>query len=191
MIVAMPVEIWDARDFTPEQARAIGELINHVWPKATLTAEDRAEQQLDIGREYDGPAAQAPRALVIVEAGRVVANATMRPRTIGTERGEMIIGGLALVCTDPALRGHGLGEAVVRAAFDLVDAGDFQFALFQTKRRLQSFYEKCGATPVDNRIVNSLGDDPEANPFWDEVVLRYPANGNWPAGTIDLRGPGY
>ena len=191
MIAAMPVEIWDARDFTPEQARAIGELINQVWPKPTLTAEDRAAQQLAIGRQYDGPATHAPRALVVVEAGRVVANATMLPRTVGTERGDMIIGGLARVCTDPTVRGRGLGEAVVRAALGLVDAGAFQFALFQTKRRLQAFYERFGATEVTNQIVNSLGDDPEANPFWDEIVMRYPANRGWPAGTIDLRGPGY
>jgi GNAT superfamily N-acetyltransferase len=191
VIATMPVEIWDARFFTPAQAQGIGELINQVWPKPNMTAEARAAQQLALGRQYTGPAAHAPRALVVVEAGRVVANATMLPRTIGTERGEMIIGGLARVCTDPAMRGHGLGESVVRAAFGLVDAGDFQFALFQTNRRVQSFYGKFGAVEVTNRIVNSLGDDPEANPFWDEVVMRYPGDGDWTAGTIDLRGPGY
>jgi len=187
----MPVEIWDARRFTPAQAQAIGALINQVWPKPNLTADDRTAQQLVIGRQYSGPDAQAPRTMVVVDAGRVVAHAAMLPRRISTQRGEMVVGGLARVCTDPAMRGRGLGELVVRAAFGLVDAGDFAFALFQTSRRVQPFYDMVGAVPVENRIVNSLGDDPDASPFWDEVVMRYPGTGDWPEGTIDLRGPGY
>jgi GNAT superfamily N-acetyltransferase len=187
----MPVEIWDARTFTPTQARAIGELINQVWPKPNMTAADRAEQQLALGRQYSMGVELAPRAVVVVEAGRLLAHAAMLPRVIGAERGERKIGGLARVCTDPAQRGHGLGELVVRAAFGLVDAGEFDFALFQTNERVMAFYEKLGAVRVQNRVVNSLGEDATACPFWDEVVMRYPAQGDWPSGTIDLRGPGY
>jgi GNAT superfamily N-acetyltransferase len=191
VIAAMPVEIWDARRFTPAQARAIGELINQVWPKPNLTADDRAAQQLAIGRDYSGPARQAPTAMVVVEDDRVVAHAAMLPRQVGTTAGDLWIGGLARVCTEAAYRGRGLGEHVVRAAFGLVDAGDFAFTLFQTSRRVQPFYNKLGAVPVENRIVNSLADDPTANAFWDEVVMRYPAGGEWPHGKIDLRGPGW
>jgi hypothetical protein len=72
-----------------------------------------------------------------------------------------------------------------------VDAGHFDAALFQTKQNVRPFYEKLGCVLVQNRIVNSHGDDPAANPFWDEVVMRYPSTATWPAGTIDLRGPGY
>ena len=191
MIATMPVETWDARSFTPAQANAIGELINQVWPKPNLNAEDRAAQLLAIGRQYHGPAAQAPRSLVILEAGRVVAHALMLPRRIDTSAGEMVIGGLARVCTDPMLRGRGLGEQVTRAAFGLVDAGVFPFALFQASARVQAFYEKLGAVKVENRIVNSLADDPTANAFWDDVVMRYPRDRRWPDGTIDLVGPGF
>lgn len=187
----MPVEIWDARQFTTDQARSIGELIHRVWPKPTMTVADRAAQQLAIGANYVGRPEQAPRAMVVVDAGRVVANATMEPRTIRAADRDIVVGALSRVCTDPALRGRGLGEAVVRAAFGLVDAGDFPFALFQTKRHLAGFYEQLGCVEVFNRFVNSLGDDPQANPFWDEIVMRYPADGDWPAGTIDLRGPAY
>lgn len=187
----MPVEIWDARFFTPEQARAIGELINLVWPKPDMTAEVRAEQEVAFGKQYLGESGPAPRAIVVLDGQRVVAHASIFPRVIETSEGEMLVGGLACVCTDPAMRGHGLGEQVVREAFRLVDAGQFDAALFQTKQSVQPFYEKLGAARVDNRIVNSLGEDPEANPFWDEVVMRYPSAASWPAGTIDLRGPGY
>jgi GNAT superfamily N-acetyltransferase len=187
----MPVEIWEARDFTPEQARAIGELINEVWPKPNVTADDRAAQLLSLGRSYSRNAAQAPRSMVVLENDRVVAHASMLPRTIGTDRGDVRIGGLSRVCTDPRLRGHGLGELVVRAAFNLVDEGEFDFALFQTNEQVRHFYEKLGAVAVDNPIINSLADDPTARPFWDELVMRYPGAKSWPSGTIDLRGPGY
>jgi predicted N-acetyltransferase YhbS len=187
----MPVEMWDARSYTPAQAKSIGELINQVWPKPTLNADDRAAQLLTIGRQYHGPAAQAPRSLVILDGGRVVAHAMIVPRRIDTSAGEMVIGGLARVCTDPALRGRGLGEQVTRAALGLVDAGVFRFALFQASARVQAFYEKLGAVKIENRIVNSLADDPTANAFWDDVVMRYPKDRPWPEGTIDLLGPGY
>ena len=75
--------------------------------------------------------------------------------------------------------------------FDLVDHGPFAHSLFQTSHEVRPFYEKLGAGLVTNRIVNSLADDPTENPFWDEVVMRYPAAKHWPAGEIDLRGPGW
>jgi predicted N-acetyltransferase YhbS len=132
-----------------------------------------------------------PRSLVIVEEGRVVAHAALLPRTVGTDHRDLYIGGLARVCTDAAMRGRGLGEQVVRAAFGLVDAGEFDYAVFQTNRSVQGFYEKLGAVLVDNRIINSLAAEPTASPFWDEIVMRYPGDDRWPSGTIDLRGPGY
>ncbi len=187
----MPVEIWDARFFTPAQAQGIGALIHQVWPKPNITAEARAEQTIALGKLHLGKPGPAPRSIVALDGQRVVAHAAIFPRVIGTSEGEMVVGGLARVCTDPAMRGHGLGEQVVREAFRLVDAGQFDGALFQTKQSVQPFYEKLGAARVDNRIVNSLGDDLEASPFWDEVVMRYPSDASWPAGTIDLRGLGY
>jgi predicted N-acetyltransferase YhbS len=191
VVAVMPVEMWDTRYFTPAQARAIGELIAAVWPKPTVTAADRAAKLLALGRDYEGPDAQAPRSFVFVEDGQVLAHAGIVPRQIATTAGEMTVAGLARVCTDPQARGRGLGELIARAAFGAVDGGDFPFALFQTSRRVQPFYDKLGAVVVDNPLVNSLADDPAANPFWDEVVMRYPVDGDWPTGTVDLRGSGF
>jgi hypothetical protein len=187
----MPVEMWDARSFTPDQARIIGELLAAVWPKPNVTAADRAENLLALGRGYQGPDAQAPRSYVFMEDGKLLAHSAIIPRTIGTSAGLITVGGLARVCTDQRARGRGLGELITRAALGAVDSGDFPFALFQTSRRVRPFYEKLGAVVVDNAIVNSLAEDPKVKPFWDEVVMRYPAAGDWPIGTIDLRGPGY
>ncbi len=191
MVAVMPVESWDTRSYTPAQARAIGELIAKVWPKPHLNAADRAEQQLAIGRQFRGEAEHGPRAFVVLGESRVIAHAAILPRTIGTTAGDITIAGLFRVGTDPDVRGRGLGELVARAALDVADSGEFPFVLFQTTKRVRPFYVKLGAVVVANPIVNSLADDPTANPFWDEVVMRYPAGGDWPDGTIDLRGPGY
>ena len=90
---------------------------------------------------------------------------------------------LASVCSDPEMRGRGLGETVVRAAFDTVDHGPFAHSLFQTSFKVQPFYEKLGCCLVTNRIVNSLAEDPAKNPFWDEIVMRYPAPSPGPKAT--------
>jgi predicted N-acetyltransferase YhbS len=191
VIAAMPVVTWDARRYTPEEARAIGELVARVWPKPGVDAEGRAQQMIALGRQYAESASPPPRSFVVLNQGRVVAHAALLPRRAATLDGPLLVGGLARVCSDPALRGQGLGELVARAALAPVDAGEFQFALFQTNSRVRPFYEKLGAVTVDNDVVNSLAADPTAPAFWDEVVMRYPANRPWPKGEIDLLGPGF
>jgi len=185
------VQTWDARTLTHAQALNIGELLVRIWPKPNVTLEDRAQQQLAFGREYQGPDKHAPRSYVVLDGGRVIAHSLIFAREIRTTLGEMTIAALARVCSDPEHRGQGLGEAVVRAALSPVDAGDFAFSLFQTSTKVRPFYEKLGCVHAENPITNSLGELPNANPFWDTEVMRYPAHGAWPTGTIDLRGPGY
>ena len=191
MIVASPVEKIDLRRITIPQARAIARLICDVWPKPGVVVDDRAERLIEIGISYAGRPRQAPRSFVVFELGRIVAHSCILSRTIGTSVGEMTIAGLSRVCTDPRQRGRGLGEMIVRAALDCVDEGDIPLALFQTSRKVEPFYSKLGCAAVENRIVNSLAGDPSASPFWDEIVMRYPADAEWPDGEIDLRGAGY
>jgi predicted N-acetyltransferase YhbS len=181
----------DARTYSAVDSRAIAELLCMVWPKPDKTVDIRQRQLLDLGRDYEGPEDQHPRSILIRENGRVIAHAGMMPRTIGTSAGQLTIAGLSRVCSDPAYRGQGLGELVVREVFALVDRGVFPFSLFQTSHKVRPFYEKVGAVPVTNRIVNSLADDPRVSPFWDEVTMRYPKDRDWPEGEIDLRGLGY
>ena len=187
----MPVETWDPRFLTPAQAAGIGELIARVWPKPNVDAAERTRQLADAALRWRGPASHGPRCYVVRDDDRIVAHAAIWPRQIAADGRRLTLAGLSRVGADPALRGRGLGELVVRAALAPVDDGEFPFALFQASRRVQLFYEKIGAVIVDNPIVNSLAEDPTANPFWDEIVMRYPADGDWPVGTIDLLGPGF
>ncbi|MGL4514468.1 MAG: GNAT family N-acetyltransferase [Lacipirellulaceae bacterium] len=177
-------------EITPDEALAAGRLLAIAFPRRDQRA--RAEQLLSLGRDYDGPPALAPRMHVVDRDGLVVAHALTKPRTIQAADGPMTVLALAMVATDPDVRGGGLGKTVVRAAFDLVDKGLHPFCLFQTSFAVEPFYDRLGACRVANRVVNSLADaDPAPNPFWDEVVMRYPAGEGWPEGTIDLLGPGY
>jgi predicted N-acetyltransferase YhbS len=187
----MQIETIDRRSISEADARQIAELIVSIWPKPGRTVENFTADMLTQWRQYEGPESQYPRSFIIRELGRVVAHASAYPRTIGTNQGDMTILSLARVCTDPAVRGKRYGDAVVRAVFALVDNGTFPFALFQTTPPVRPFYERLGAVVIDNKFVNSLADDPDANPFWAEVAMRYAAGPGWPSGTIDLRGPGW
>jgi predicted N-acetyltransferase YhbS len=187
----MHLETLDRRKLSDDDALAIAELVVSIWPKPGRTAETLAAEMLVQWRDYRGPERQHPRSFLVRESGRAIAHASFDPRTIETSKGDITVLALARVCTDPAARGRKLGQAVVRAAFDLVDDGAFPFALFQTTDPVQAFYDNLGAVRIHNRIVNSLADDPTANPFWSPVIMRYPAGPGWPEGQIDLRGPGY
>ncbi len=185
------IESIDRRTIGEADARAIAELIVSIWPKPDRTVDAFAAEILDQWKDFRGPEDEHPRSFLIREGGRVVAHSSVYPRTIGTAKGDMTVLALARVCTNPVVRGRKLGDAVVRASFELVDHGPFPFALFQTSTNVRPFYERLGAVAIDNTFVNSLAADPKANPFWAEVPMRYPATGDWPKGEIDLRGPGW
>lgn len=187
----MQVETLDSRHITSDEALAIARLIAKVWPKPDKNEAFRQHQMLTMGQGYHGPDNQAPRSLVIREQDRVIAHAAVIPRTIGTSQGDLTIAGLCKVCSDPTLRGKGLGELVVRGVFDLVDAEVFDFSLFQTTTAVKKFYERLGACMVHNQFVNSLDVNQRESPFWDEIIMRYPNNRDWPSGEVDLRGPAY
>lgn len=187
----MQVESLDARTLSDADARAIAELLVRVWPKSPKTVEIRHQQMLEMGRNHSGAEERAPRSILVRERGRVIAHAAIIPRTITTSQGKLTIAGLTRVGTDPDLRGRGLGAMVVRPLFELVDQGAFAYCLFQTTPDVKPFYEKLGATIVDNPIVNSLAEDEHQSPFWDPVIMRYPSGPDWPEGEIDLVGPGY
>jgi predicted N-acetyltransferase YhbS len=185
------IEIIDRRTIGEADARAIAELIVSIWPKLDRTVDTFTAEILKQWKDYRGPENKHPRSFLIREGGRVVAHASIYPRTIATSKGEITVLALARVCTDPVVRGRKLGDAIVRASFALIDQNQFPFALFQTTKEVRPFYERLGAIAVDNTFINSLAADPKANPFWAEVPMRYPATGDWPTGEIDVRGPGW
>lgn len=184
-------QCWLHRDLSEELALAIGKLMASTWKNPEKNAEVRAAKLIDLGNQQIGPAELASRSWVLMDGDLCIAHAAMQPREIRLAGQPTWIMGLGAVCTDADRRGQGLGATIVRAAFGMIDDGLASFSLFQTSNAVQPFYENLGACKVENPIVDSTADDPTANPFWDDVVMRYPSGGNWPAGTIDLAGPGY
>jgi predicted N-acetyltransferase YhbS len=187
----MQIESVDRRNIAPPLAREIAELLCTVFQKPGWTIATRSQELIDGCKEYRGTEGQFPRSYIIRDGDRLIAHVEISPRTIGTNVGDMTIGALAGVCTAPDVRGRGLGAILVRKAFELVDYGTFPFSLFQNSDSNRLFYEKLGARVIDNRIVNSLGEDPLKNPFWAQLAMVYPAAKPWPPGEVDLRGPGY
>ncbi|MEM8782259.1 MAG: GNAT family N-acetyltransferase [Planctomycetota bacterium] len=142
-----------------------------------------------------GEAAEEGGLMHVAEVdGAFVAVANTLRRTIHTPTGPVAVLGLAGVASDPTVRGGGFGKAVVRDAFARLDEEAVPHCLFQTGAA-RGFYEKLGATLVTNRFVNrAIADpeaDPEASPWFDDCVMRYPAEAPWPDGVIDLNGPSY
>jgi predicted GNAT family N-acyltransferase len=187
----MQVDTLDRRRLSERDARAISELVVSIWPKPGRTADVLASEMISQWRSYDGPEAQHPRSFVVREGERVIAHASFDPRIIASGDHEITVLALARVCSDPAMRGRKLGQAVVKEAFKIVDQRTFPFSLFQTTNEVQPFYERFGAVRIYNRFINSMASDPKADPWWNPVIMRYPDGPGWPTGEIDLRGPGW
>ncbi len=152
-----------------------------VWPK-----EDENEEPVTTKISFARNAGQERRdeqVHILRNGHSVKALARSFIRRIGTEDGDRDVLALASVCTDPALRGHGLGRCVVEAAFARLGP-QLPVALFQTQ--VPGFYEKMGSRRIANRIINSHED---GRTFWDPVIMIHPGDAPWSDGTIDLRGP--
>ncbi|MEM8737101.1 MAG: GNAT family N-acetyltransferase [Planctomycetota bacterium] len=196
------IESWTAGQMAEADFYAACVLHHRAFPKDGRTLEAVMEKKRPVwrGRGNDpasvvpGPlgSADAPRRFAVRDAeGRWLANAATLSREINTPRGPRFVYGLLDVATAPEARGLGLGVHVVRAVFDRVRQHPGSVSLFQTGPA-KGFYEKLGARVVTNRFVNSAHPtEPDANPFTDQAVMLYPADADWPAGQVDLLGPGY
>lgn len=122
--------------------------------------------------------------------GGLAAIAQTSVRTIRPPKGDFNVLTLAGVVSDPSVRGRGFGKAVIFNAIARLDEESLTHCLFQTGDA-RGLYEKIGAVLVTNRFVNRTADDPQANPWFDEWVMRYPPEAPWPEGLIDLNGSGY
>ena len=188
------MEILVAGDVSDADLDRLTALFCAVYPDPARDLRAFHEATRERWQRYGGPEELRPRRFIIRgDAGdSIIAKASLLPRRVRTSRGEELIAGLGDVTTHPDHRNRGLGVAVVRAVFDLVDGGGYALSLFQTANA-RVFYEKLGCRIVTNPIVNSLDPTaPTANPFRDQWVMSYLAPGHMmPPGEIDLLGPGY
>jgi predicted N-acetyltransferase YhbS len=178
------LRVTDATDLTGAEWLELAELLHTVWPNPGLSAEGRAGQRKNAAVER--PASEV---ITIHAEGRLVAAGQTFGREVlvdGQRRNALALAAFA-VAEDR--RGEGLGKRIVREAFKRVDSGAFEFAIFQTG--VPGFYEPMNCRAIDNMVINSLSDDPDANPFNDTHVMVYPATADLGIGPVDMLGPGY
>jgi predicted N-acetyltransferase YhbS len=187
MAETFEVQEHGAAALSEPEIEALGRLAERAFGEKP--GRDRTQQLRDQLEATAMSARQQPAVFVIREGEAPIAAARTFGREVQTPSGPLTVMALAGVCSDPAQRGRGLGQTIVRAAWQRVDRGDFSFSLFQTSEALKAFYERLGAVAVDNAFTDSLARDPNIWPWSEPVVMRYPAGPGWPAGTIDLQGP--
>ena len=185
-------EIKQYRDteLTEDVAWAIARLAFQSCKESTKTVEDRFRAMMD-GVGSTLPEHTTGLRYAIWQDDRMVAHARTFVREMLIDDQSLTVLALATVCSDPDMRGQGLGAAVTRQAFQIIDDPAWpDVCLFQTPAA--GFYEKLECRKVPNRFVNRKDEkDPEAWPWHDDTVMIYPAAYAWPEGVVDLNGPSY
>ena len=183
-------------EITDSIALQIAELAARSFTTSHRTLKQRIAELFD-GRQKQDSVTKSIRRSVITRGNRIVAHAKTFTRTIYFEEVEsesqraLNVLALASVCSDPNLRGQGLGALVTQAAFSQIGQGTSPtISLFQTP--VPSFYEKLDCRLIDNRFVNRQSEtDTETGPWRDDTIMIYPSAHEWHAGVIDLNGPDY
>lgn len=183
----IPVAEYTENQLPSTQLRQFITLVNSVWPNPNKTIMELVEEEISFALELNY---ESIKRFVVWEENDAIAHAKIFPRTIFSDKMKIKVLALASVCTAVGRRGQGYGKAVVEQAFRFVDQSEFELSLFQTG--IPAFYEKLGARSIHNTFINSKNElNPDANPWWDEYIMIYPSNFNFPRGIIDLNGPGY
>jgi len=173
-----------ASDIKSHQVIDILSLMNFTWP------DDDTEKSVEekVAGFYDDHSEKI--CYCFYQNKKLVGYAESIPLTIQIEDKWLNIIGLGGLNVHPDWRRKGYGRAIVEAVFKRIDSKEYPSCLFQTGIPL--FYEKLGCKVIKNRFINSNNQlDPSKNPFWDEYIMIYPANADWPTGTADLRREGF
>jgi GNAT superfamily N-acetyltransferase len=118
--------------------------------------------------------------------GEIVAHAALHEKIIGTETGDLLIGGIAEVCVASPHRGRGIARDLLSSMDQWLKARDIPFAMLFGEPRV---YTSSGYVPIQNdlRTENWLGQP--WNPFRGTPMIKSHSPTPWPSGMIDLRGP--
>lgn len=178
-VTSIPVELVE-----PSAIEEVNELTDLTWPQTKpnyFTAESRIQDFI-----HRNPKKTCH---FIYFEEELIGYAESFPRPIKVDKQEITILGLGAVCVHPDYKGKGLGALLVKATFERVDKQEFAVALFQTA--VPGFYEKLNCKTINNKIINSLAEIPDSNPFWDPYVMIYPRQFIGFQEEIDLLGAGY
>lgn len=165
-------------DVSEEEDVALRELLSTCFTKAQ-DAVFRAQRfwQERPARHY----------LVREAGGRLIAHANYHDKRLGTERGEVQIGGVGDVCVHPEARGQGLVRVMLAELHrDLQEQGIPFGMLFGN----HNVYRSSGYVPISNLLhYRERGSDQWTTRASPEAMIKVLGTETLPEGTLDLRGP--
>ena len=191
-IKSMLIKKFSESELTQELALRIAKVASRSF-ESSRTIEERVAEMMSEKDSSTLEYSTGRRYVIENDDGLVVAHARTFVREIKTESDSGTIPVLALesVCSDPDVRGQGLGAQVAKLAFELVGQNEWpKLSLFQTP--VPGFYEKLDCRIVENKFVDRTNaKTPDAWPWRDKIVMIYPGVASWPEGIIDINGPDY
>jgi len=125
------------------------------------------------------------RWLVKTPAGQIVAHAALHEKTIGTESGDLLIGGVAEVCVATKHRGLGIAKELLQSIDQWLSARDVPFAMLFGQPKI---YASSGYVPMQNELRTDNLLSGHWNPFCGTPMIKALSPIPWPRGIIDLRG---
>jgi GNAT superfamily N-acetyltransferase len=126
------------------------------------------------------------RWLVKTPAGEIIGHAALHEKSIGTESGDLLVGGVAEVCVATNHRGSGISKKLLQSIDSwLMDRG-ISFALLFGQPRV---YRSSGYVPIRNELKADNLLIGHWNPFCGTPMVKALSQIPWPPGVIDLRGP--
>lgn len=126
------------------------------------------------------------RWIVKNEAGEIVAHAAVHEKIVGTESGDVLIGGVAEVCVAPTHRGMGIVKELLQSIDQWLGARSIDFAMLFGDPRI---YASSGYVPMQNPLHADHLLAWHWNPFSSKPMIKTISQRPWPPGSIDLRGP--
>ena len=126
------------------------------------------------------------RWLVTTAAGEIVGHAALHEKLVGTESGDLLIGGIAEVCVETKHRGLGVSKELLRAIEPWLRARGIAFAMLFGQPEV---YAGSGYVPIQNELRTGYLPNGHWNPFGGTPMIKAILHNTWPAGIIDLRGP--
>ena len=119
-------------------------------------------------------------------AGEIIAHAALHEKTIGTESGDLLIGGVAEVCVATKHRGLGISKELLQPIDQWLRARSIAFAMLFGQPPV---YASSGYVPIQNELRADNLLTGHWNPFCGTPMIKTLSPAPWPRGIIDLRGP--
>lgn len=128
----------------------------------------------------------AHRWLIHGASGEIIAHAAIHDKIIGTENGDIAVGGIAEVCVASKYRGRRLAKRLLDTMHAWLKARGIPFVILFGQPRV---YASSGYALITNelRAQNSLAR--HWNPFCGKPLVKCLTGAEWPTGVIDLKGP--